>query len=200
MMQDSSGVCVLGVNSVSMDERDLAKLCLQGDAAARKELYARYAPSLFKVCLRYAPDRAAAEDTLHDGFIKIFDSINKYSFKEEGSLAAWCRRVMVNLAIDRLRKEKKLQLQYTDRPPEPDTDGPPASLVRRIPPEVLQGFINELPPGYRTIFNLFAVDGLPHREIARMLGIKENSSSSQYARAKQILAHKIKNWLNNAAE
>lgn len=183
-----------------MDERDLAKLCLKGDAAARKELYARYAPGLFKVCLRYAPDRAAAEDTLHDGFIKIFNSINKYSYTEEGSLAAWCRRVMVNLSIDKLRKDKKLQLHFTDRPPEPDDEAPPASLVRKIPPEVLKGFINELPPGYRTIFNLFAVDGLPHREIARMLGIKENSSSSQYARAKQILAKRIKDWLKNAAE
>lgn len=183
-----------------MDERDLARQCLKGDAAARKELYERYAPALFKACLRYSPDRASAEDILHDGFIKIFASLGKFRYQSEGSLPAWCRRVMVNVAIDRLRKDKKLNLQFTDQPPESGCEDPPAQAVRQIPPEVIGGFISELPPGYRTIFNLYAVDGLPHRDIARMLGIKENSSSSQYARAKQILAQKIKNWLNNAAE
>ncbi len=181
-----------------MDDKELVSLCRKGDCAAQEELYRRYAPALLGVCRRYSQDSQMAEDMLHDGFIKIFRTIDKYSYRGNGSLMGWCRRVMVNSAIDRLRNEKKLDLRFTDAIPE--TTDPPEEKVRRIPPEVLNGFIAELPPGYRTIFNLYVFDGMSHREIAGMLGIRENSSSSQFVRAKKTLAARINKWLEDAGE
>ena len=162
-----------------MEEQVLAERCRQGDNLARKELYEQYAGRMLGVCLRYAGDRETAQDLMHDGFLKLFDSFDKFTWRGEGSLRAWMERVMVNTV-----------LQYEE---------PDASAVDTIPQKVLMQFISELPAGYRTVFNLFIFEDKSHKEIARLLGINEKSSASQLVRAKAALAVKVKEWMKKNA-
>lgn len=166
-----------------------------GDNRARKELYEQYAGRMLGVCLRYAGDRDMAQDLVHDGFLKIFDSFDKFTWRGEGSLRAWMERVMVNTALQFLRKNDVMnQTMALDGVPE-TYDEPDASAVEAIPQKVLMQFINELPAGYRTVFNLYTFEDKSHKEIAQMLGINEKSSASQLFRAKSVLAKKVKEWL-----
>lgn len=145
-----------------------------GDNRARKELYEQYAGRMLGVCLRYAGDRDMAQDLVHDGFLKIFDSFDKFTWRGEGSLRAWMERVMVNTALQFLRKNDVMnQTMALDEVPE-TYDEPDASAVEAIPQKVLMQFINELPAGYRTVFNLYTFEDKSHKEIAQMLGINEN--------------------------
>ena len=162
------------------------------------QIYERYAPRLLAVCQRYTGERSAAEDVLHDSFISIFKSLGKFDFRGEKALYAWMRRIAVNKSLDWLRKRARDPIPLDDGrlPDYPDDGGPEASDVRKIPMEVLTKMISDLPEGYRTIFNLFCIEGWSHARIAKELGIKENSSSSQYNRAKAQLARKIKDYLN----
>lgn len=175
------------------EEQILAEQCRHGDRTARRELYDRYAGRLMNVCLRYAGDRAMAEDLLHDAFLKIFGVIGKFSYRGPGSLRAWMERVTVNVALEWLRARSRLTCVRLDENrsaalrAEPD-----AAQVARVPREVLMRFVRELPDGYRTVFNLFCVENYSHREIADMLGINEKSSSSQLARARAILARRVR--------
>ena len=147
------------------------------------------------VCLRYAGDRDMAQDLVHDGFLKIFDSFDKFTWRGEGSLRAWMERVMVNTALQFLRKNDVMnQTMALDEVPE-TYDEPDASAVEAIPQKVLMQFISELPAGYRTVFNLYTFEDKSHKEIAQMLGINEKSSASQLFRAKSVLAKKVKEWL-----
>ncbi len=178
-----------------MEEQELAERCRQGDNLARKELYERYAGRMFGVCLRYAGDRETAEDLMHDGFLKLFDSFDKFTWRGEGSLRAWMERVMVNTVLQFLRKNDVMSQSATlDNAPEAYED-PEASIVDIIPQKVLMQFISELPAGYRTVFNLYVFEEKPHKEIARMLGINEKSSASQLTRAKAALATRVREWM-----
>lgn len=177
---------------MQMDEQILAEGCSQGDNASRKELYERYAGRLLGLCLRYTGDHASAEDLLHDAFLKIFGAINRFSYRGPGSLRAWLERLVVNMAIEWLRTKQRVGMYRLDeRLPVPDETSPDADEVERIPQQVLMRLVGELPDGYRTVFNLFCIEGHSHREIGQMLGIGEKSSSSQLTRAKAMLAHKI---------
>ena len=132
---------------------------------------------------------------LHDTFIKVYTNIDKFSYRGSGSLKGWLARLTVNMALEKIRKESKLQtvdIQYDIAQEEP-ADG----LIEMIPQKVLIKFIEELPPGYRAVFNLYVFEDLPHKEIARMLGINEKSSSSQFLRAKGAILKKIDNYLKN---
>lgn len=178
-----------------MGEQELAEQCGQGNNMARKELYERYAGRLLALCLRYAGDRETAQDLLHDGFLKIFDSFDKFSWRGDGSLKAWMERVMVNIVLQHLRKNDVMnQSSALENVPdiyqEPDT-----SATEAIPNDVLMKFIGELPPGYRTVFNLYVFEEKSHKEIAQLLGINEKSSASQLVRAKATLAHKVREWM-----
>lgn len=178
-------------------EQILAEGCGRGDIAARRELYDRYAGLLLGICLRYAGDRATAEDMLHDAFLKIFGAVDRFRYRGEGSLRAWMERIAVNTALERLRHERRLAEVRLDGTRElPAAEEPSPCEAARVPQEVLLGFVAELPDGYRTVFNLFCIEGYPHREIASMLGINEKSSSSQLARARAILARKVRAWLD----
>ena len=178
-----------------MNELELSERCRQGDNRARKELYEQYAGRMLGVCLRYAGDRDMAQDLVHDGFLKIFDSLDKFTWRGEGSLRAWMERVMVNTALQFLRKNDVMN-QTTALDEVPETyEEPDASAVEAIPQKVLMQFINELPAGYRTVFNLYTFEDKSHKEIAQMLGINEKSSASQLFRAKSVLAKKVKEWL-----
>lgn len=150
-----------------ISEEELSLQCQRGDMQARRTLYERYGGGLMAICLRYIGDRETAEDVLHDGFLRIFQSIKQFSYQGEGSLKAWLSRVMVNEALGYLRK-KNVQLQQevlmTEIPDVPDTDD---SDLNDIPRSVLMKFIFELPDGYRTVFNLYVFEEkvtkrLPH--------------------------------------
>lgn len=183
---------------MKIDERELADRCRNADAAARRELYDRYAGRLFAVCLRYAADRATAEDLLHDAFLKIYGAFDRYAYRGPGSLRAWMERVTVNLALEWLRSRGRMTgVSLDDGRPLPDEPEPEPSEVATISREVLLRFIEELPDGYRTVFNLFCIEGRSHREIARMLGINEKSSSSQLFRARALLSRRIREFLEN---
>jgi len=178
-----------------MEEFELSELCRQGNNLARKELYEQFAGRMFGICLRYTGDRDTAQDLLHDGFLKIFASFDKFTWRGEGSLRAWMERVMVNMALQFLRKNdvmnRTIELdEVKDAYEEPD-----ASDVETIPQQVLMTFINELPDGYRTVFNLYTFEEKSHKEIAQLLGINEKSSASQLYRAKTALAKRVKEYL-----
>ena len=177
-----------------ISEEELSLQCQRGDMQARRTLYERYGGGLMAICLRYIGDRETAEDVLHDGFLRIFQSIKQFSYQGEGSLKAWLSRVMVNEALGYLRK-KNVQLQQevlmTEIPDGPDTDD---SDLNDIPRSVLMKFIFELPDGYRTVFNLYVFEEKSHKEIASLLGITEHTSSSQFYRAKSLLIKKINEY------
>lgn len=177
-----------------ISEEELSLQCQRGDMQARRTLYERYGGRLMAICLRYIGDRETAEDVLHDGFLRIFQSIKQFSYQGEGSLKAWLSRVMVNEALGYLRK-KNVQLQQevlmTEIPDVPDTDD---SDLNDIPRSVLMKFISELPDGYRTVFNLYVFEEKSHKEIASLLGITEHTSSSQFYRAKSLLIKKINEY------
>ena len=181
---------------MQMDERILAEECREGDGAARRELYDRFAGRLMAVCMRYAGDRATAEDLLHDAFLKIYGAFGKFSYRGPGSLRAWMERVMVNVALEHLRRNDVLsQSAALDDMPLEAYDEPEPDACDTIPVQVLMRFIGELPAGYRTVFNLYVMEGKSHKEIAALLGINEKSSASQLARAKAALAEKVKGWM-----
>ena len=165
-------------------EKELIKRCCEGEPAAQQRLYESYAPKMFGVCYRYVCDREIARDLLHDGFITVFSKIG--TFRGEGSFEGWVRRVFVTTALGYLRR--KNVLNDSDRE---DTlrqfDSRDASAVERMQADELMACIARLPEGYRTVLNLFAVEGYSHREIAGMLGISEGTSRSQYLRAKNHL-------------
>lgn len=180
-----------------MNEIELSEGCRQGDNRARKQLYEQYAGRMLAVCLRYVADRDTAQDLLHDGFIKIFDSFDKFTWRGEGSLRAWMERIMINLSLQFLRKNDVIS-QSTDIEDVPEVyEEPDAGDVELIPQDVLMGFINDLPVGYRTVFNLYTFEDKSHREIAELLNINEKSSASQLFRAKGVLAKRVKEWLLN---
>lgn len=179
-----------------MHEAELARLCARGEIGAREELYRKYSPRLLALCLRYSPDRATAEDTMQDAFIKIFRVIRKFRWEREGSLYSWMSRVTLNLCFDSMKKRRRIAALLQDAEGlERIPDSPPDyGETAAIPAETLQAMVEELPEGYRTVFKLHCLEGLSHKEIASMLGIKENSASCSLSRARVILAKKIKEY------
>lgn len=181
-------------NNVKMEERELSIKCTQGNREAQRILYERYSPHLFGVCLRYCADRESAMDLLHDIFIKTYSNIGKFTYRGSGSLKGWLTRLAVNMALERLRLQSRFQTSDLSR--DIPQEEPSEDMMERIPPKVLIKFLEELPPGYRAVFNLYVFEGLPHKEIAKLLQINEKSSSSQLLRAKAAMIKKIHNYLN----
>ena len=176
-----------------MTEEELASRCKLADNQPRRELYELYGGSLMAICLRYIGNREEAEDVLHDGFIRIFQSIGQFTYQGNGSLKAWLSRVMVNEALGYLRKQNQLAQQEVLMEQLPDTEEAEEGMDD-IPRSVLMKMIAELPDGYRTVFNLYVFEEKSHKEIAQMLGITEHTSSSQFYRAKTLLAKKINEY------
>ncbi len=170
----------------------------RGDRGAQRELYDRHSSPLLAIAMRYLGNREAAEDALHDALIKIFGAVGSFDYRGEGSLRAWMSRIVVNTSLEQLRRRKPERVASVDLAGLSDEqlaaeDDPPRG--DSIPTEQLLQFVAELPEGYRTVFNLFCVEGYSHREIAQRLGINEKSSSSQLLRAKRLLATKIKSYI-----
>ena len=161
--------------------------CRRFEARAQKALYERLAPKMLAVCARYARSTPDAEDILQDGFIKVFQKIDNYSGK--GSLEGWIRSIIVRTAIDYYRKTKKQEKEVDID--EQFTDELSEEMVDQLNVDYLLGVIQSLPSGYRMIFNLFAIEGYTHKEIAKQLGINESTSRSQYTRARALLKKRI---------
>lgn len=164
-----------------------------GERAALRRLYDRYSGYAMAIGLRYIPDRDEVRDVLQDSFIRILTSISQFNYKGEGSLKQWVNRIVSNRSIDYLREHQRF-MQIDNIPEEPDEPDEPD--VEKVPPDVLTEMIGRLPDNYRTVLNLFVFEQRSHREIAQALGIRENTSSSMYFRAKKMLARMINDYLN----
>ncbi len=173
-----------------MDEHQLVKDCLKGKPEAQRRLYEHFAQNMLGVCYRYTKSIKDAEDVLQDGFVKVFLSISQFKF--EGELGAWIRRIMVNTALNFLKRNRRYreEMYFGEQPLHPVTDDNP---VIELEAKELASLIRQLPPGYQTIFNLHAVEGYTHVEIGEMLGISDGTSRSQYARGRALLI----SWLEN---
>ena len=180
-----------------MEESRLAERCARGERQACRELYDCYAGRLLAIGTRYTGSREAAEDVLQEAFIKVFSSIKSFRYRGEGSLYAWLRRIVVNRSLDWLRERKRAATVSLDETWPISEEGIARSDVELVPEDILAGMVEGLPEGYRTVFNLYALDGYSHKEIGTMLGIKEKSSSSQYFRARALLAEKIKEYIKH---
>lgn len=171
-------------------DEDLIKGCIRKERGAQKALYERYADRLLGICARYAADTAEAEDILQEGFVRIFIHIRDFSAK--GSLFNWMRKVMINTAITMYHKTLRHRYhQEIEAVQTPARDEMPGSSD--FTHEELLAVIRSLPEGYRIIFNLYAIEGFKHREIAEMLGIDVNTSKSQYSRARRVIRKKLEN-------
>ena len=169
----------------AMTDEQLLEAILRQDAKAQRLLYERFARKMFGVCLRYTRNKEEAEDYLQDGFLKVFQKLS--SFKKEGSLEGWIRRVIVNTCLDHIRNQK-LQWNELDELNEPVEA---AVVMDKLHATDLLELIRQLPPGFRTVFNLYAIEGYSHKEIGGLLNISEGTSKSQFARARASLVEKI---------
>ena len=165
------------------NETEMIKGCIQGNRDAQKRLYDMYSPLMYPVSLRYMKNSMEAEDVLVIAFTRIFEKINQ--FKGTGSLEGWIKRIVINEALMHLRKQRTMFV-ITDMDIE-EMDCVDDKNHDYLEEEEILTMINELPSGYRSVFNLYAIDGFSHKEIATRLGISENTSKSQFSRARVFL-------------
>lgn len=160
----------------------------------QEELYNRFAGKMYAVCLRYANSAEDAQDLLQDGFVKVFRNLHR--FRAEGSFEGWIRRVFINSSIEHFRK-KSLQLSKVSEKEEGTIEDTGISALDTLAEKDIVRLIQELSPGYRTVFNLYVVEGYSHKEIGEQLGISEGTSKSQLARARSILQKKVAQYLTD---
>jgi RNA polymerase sigma factor (sigma-70 family) len=166
---------------------ELLVQCIDKQPQAQKKLFDILSPRMFAICLRYAKNEDEAKDLLQEGFIKIFNNLEQFSNK--GSLEGWFKRIFINTCIEFHRKNQKHRfLENIENVTEISIDSHTISLLKKAD---LMKMVQGLPKGYRTVFNLFVVDGFGHNEIAQMLNISENTSKTQLFRARQILQEMI---------
>jgi RNA polymerase sigma factor (sigma-70 family) len=170
-----------------MTDKALADGCARGDRAFQKALYGRFSRKLMAMCLRYAKSTAEAEDILQEGFIKAFEHIK--NFRHESKLETWLTRIMINTALNHQRKKLYLFPMF-DVEDLPLREEEKVSLAQFHLDELMV-FVQSLPDGCRVVFNLFAIEGYSHKEIADMLKISEGTSKSQFSRARQLLQQRI---------
>ena len=170
-------------------DQHLIDSCKKGDRASQKVLYDSLAPKMFSICIRYIGDRTAAQDVLQDGFVTLFSKLD--SFKGEGSFEGWARRIFVTTALMELRKKDALKMSEeleVVRGVKAETVG----QLENISYRELMSLVTSLPPGFRTVFNLYAIEGYSHKEISQILEITETTSRTQLRRARLWLQDKIK--------
>lgn len=167
-----------------MDLQRLVKDCLKGKPQAQRELYEQFSEIMLGVCYRYTRSMRDAEDVLQEGFVKVFRYLHQY--KQQGELGAWIRRIMVNTALNYLKRHRKYQEEmfFTEEYMHPVADDDPAV---RLQAKEIADLVRQLPQGYQVIFNLHAIEGYTHVEIGEMLGISDGTSRSQYSRARNLL-------------
>ena len=163
--------------------------CLKGNRRDQELLYRRHAPKLYSVCLQYTGNDEEANDILQEGFIKIFENLAYYKY--EGSFEGWIRRIIVNTALEKFRSKHFLyRIDDIDKMPEQDAE-PDSEDYAGLEATDLLDIIRELPPKYRMVFNLFAIEGYSHKEISKMVNISEGTSKSNLSRARIILQRRV---------
>ena len=177
---------LFGDNSHLLTWIDKAK---EGDRRAQKAIYDALSGKMFAICLRYMADRQTAEDVLQEGFVTLFAKLD--TFSGEGSFEGWARKIFVNTALMSLRKNDVLK-ESTDVETAWNVSSESPSAIQQIGYKELSKMISELPAGFRTVFNMYVVEGYSHAEIAENLGISETTSRSQLLRARAMLQAKIK--------
>lgn len=175
-------------------EKDIAIQLRKGSTEAFARLYDQYADYLFGVCCRYVGDQQTAEDLLHDGLLQVYDNIGSFEWTGPGSLKRWLYIVQRNVVMMHLRKMSIWSETATVDAEMAEEDIAEPENIDDISSEEICRMIAELPQSYRTIFNMYVIDGYSHREIAELLGIQEKASSSELAKARKILAAKINRW------
>ena len=183
------------VSFIGNEEQRLVKRLQEGDKTAAREFYTRYGGSLAGVCVRYIADEEDVKDVIQNALVHIFSHITDFKYRGSGSLEAWVVRIAVNESLKFLRTKVQHELLQPDYDVIDDSEDDPP--VRDIPPDILRKMLNRLPTGYRTVLNLYVFEGKSHQEIARLLGIKKDSSASQLLRAKRMLAQMIRKYNNN---
>lgn len=175
-------------------EDELINGCKARNRSAQRNLYDQYSSKMYALCYRYVKDSMEAEDVLVTAFTKIFERIDQ--FKGEGSFEGWIRRVVVNEALTYLRRNRSMYLETDLEAAEREPDY--QSISDHLEAEELMQMIQELPSGYRIVFNLYAIDGYSHKEIADQLGISENTSKSQLSRARTYLQKMLldRDWIS----
>jgi RNA polymerase sigma-70 factor (ECF subfamily) len=167
-----------------MTDEAILSGCLENDTVAQRELYTRYSPKMLSVCYRFAHNREDAEDMLQEGFIKVFSQI--HTFQSKGAFEGWIRRIMVHTCINHLKKNKKFN-ESVDIIHATGVQVREESVPSIVQAKQIVECIRLLPLGYRTVLNLYAIEGYSHKEISGMLDVEESTSRSQYTRAKQML-------------
>lgn len=176
-------------------EQHITDLFARGDSRAMDVLYSHFANYLTGVCIRYVPQQEDLHDVLQEAFIKIFTTIGSFKYRGKGSLKAWMTRITVNEALMFLRDKKKMQFMDNDQEPPDIAETPPDTSA--LTADSVAYAIAQLPDGYRTVFNLYAIEGKSHKEIAKILNIKPDTSASQFHRAKAILARILNATIKN---
>jgi RNA polymerase sigma factor (sigma-70 family) len=178
--------------SLFNQEAQLVKALLRQDPKAQRNVYDKYSARMLGLCFRYLGDEMMAEDVMIEGFVKVFAKIEQ--FASDGSFEGWMRRIMVNEALGHLRKQKRLM---EDALPDEASNIPDYQLAdQNLDAQEILNLIEQLPTGYRTVFNLYAIEGYAHMEIADLLGISESTSKSQLHRARSMLQKMVSEWEN----
>ena len=179
-----------------ISESDLINGCIEGNRQMQEELYRRFSPKMYAVCLRYASNTEEAQDILQEGFIKVFRKLE--SFRGDGSFEGWVRRIFVNTAIEQFRRRR--YLQPISEKEENTIEGKNVSALDGLAEKDILALIQQLSPGYRTVFNMYVIEGYSHKEIGEMLGISEGTSKSQLSRAKVILQEMVRRFIEQQNE
>lgn len=171
-----------------MTEHELIQQCINNNATAQKKLFEQYAPILMGVCFRYAKNESDANEILQLGFIKIFNHLHQFKF--ESSLSTWLTRIIINTALNFVKANEKVKWE-TDLNNIAQDENCSVEQLHQIDLKTLMDCIQELPPGFRIVLNMYAIEGYTHKEIAQELNIAESTSRSQFARAKTLLEKKL---------
>ncbi|MDZ4822893.1 MAG: sigma-70 family RNA polymerase sigma factor [Flavobacteriales bacterium] len=174
--------------NVQMTDLELAHACIEGRKDTQKKVYAQHARLMMSICLRYARNRQEAEDIFQDGFIKAFERMNQYS--GSGPLGGWIRMIMVNTAINHIRANQKWK-HTEDIEAAEKLDGEDVGALENMSAGELMDLVQRMPTGYKTVFNLFAIEGFAHKEIAEQLGVTENTSKTQFFKARRWLKKQL---------
>jgi len=177
-----------------MDEQRLITGCKRGEQWARREVYEKYAPAMLSLCVRYVADYEAARDVLQDGFVRVFTKTDQYEGR--GNFGGWIRQVFVNTALEYLRKRNYLQTDIRIDGLSEENELP-ENENWNLSADDLMECISELPDRLRTVFNLYAIEGFSHGEIAAMTGIQESTSRSHFLRARLLLQQKVTELMKN---
>ena len=173
-----------------LDEAKLVKYCQDNNPVAQKILYTKYVQGMMILCLRYIPGHEDAKEALMDGFLNCFNNIGGFSYRGEGSLSAWLKKIMVNQCLMHLRKRQPIVMPGNELAGNEQIECP-ENVLDHINAKEIMNMIHALPEGCRTVFNLYVFEGMNHREIGVLLNISENTSKSQLHRARALLKETI---------